>query len=114
MNPRIVELSKIALMKPLACLLIALTLWSQFDDTLLATELSSPSAPLASGDDDEFLPARRRESEEHVAVRRPAEPIRAKRPASGTRSARSSRPVAHPITTAFAPPPLYLLMSLQI
>ncbi len=101
-------------MKRVAYLLVLLLISAQVDD-LWAVAPVSPSAPLA--DDDEYLPPQRRSREEvSVADEGPAFVGLEPQTADFTlvRSGKSGVPSRWHLTTPFGPPPLYVLMSLQI
>jgi hypothetical protein len=52
-----------------AYLLIFLSIWSQFDDVLLATFPTVPSAPLTDDDDDEYLSVGREQGRKWASAR---------------------------------------------
>jgi hypothetical protein len=97
-------------MKRLAYLLLLLLISAQVDDTWAVAPVS-PSAPLA--DDDEYLPSQWRAQEECPPRQGPVlvglEPQTADLPL-----VRRGVPLEWGRTTPFAPPSLYVLMSLQI
>jgi hypothetical protein len=100
-------------MKQLAFLLILLVFWAQVDDSIIAVAL--PSAPLTEAEDDEYLPSQRQVRGEEESFRRPQPvsngPIPLTAAFAGVR--RGVAP-AWDLAVPFAPPPLYVFMSLQI
>ena len=101
-------------MKLATYLLIFLSIWSQFDDSLLAPLPTSPTAPLID-DDDEYLPAEQGErGEQSSPLRSPA--LAVLDPKAGTfpptclgRGVPSGANLSGP----FGPSSLYVFMSLQ-
>ena len=97
-------------MKPLICLLTLLLALAQFDDCWAA----APPSDSPAADNDEYLPAQRRPREQRPSSRH--------RPAPGAATLRQAAPSevsggvppGPGLTTPFAPPPLYVFMSLQI
>jgi hypothetical protein len=100
-------------MKLLTHFLIALTIWSQFDDALLLPESTVVSTQLTGSEDNEFLPAKRADHEERVVAHRWAEAVCPNPQAAAVSYSQCGETSAETVTTAFAPPPLYMFMSLQ-
>jgi hypothetical protein len=99
-------------MKRLSYLLILLLLSAQVDDAW-AVSPNLPSAPLAD-DNDEYLPAQRRAQGEQSSSRQ--KPVFAgRKPQTADCSpVRRGVPPEWSLTAPFAPPPLYVFMSLQL
>ncbi len=98
-------------MKWFAYLLIPLLLSTQVGDAL-AVAADEPSAPLVD-DDDEFLPVQRRPREEESVPDPGQIVVRLNPPTANHPPARRGRSFEWDPTTPFAPPPLYVFMSLQ-
>jgi hypothetical protein len=98
-------------MKRVACILICVTLWAQFDDVLLPVTpvLQATSLP---GDEDEYLPAKRQAREQCPASRR-LQLFSGVKPRAAVPHLRKD--VSSPSKlTAHSSPSLYVFMSLQI
>jgi hypothetical protein len=98
-------------MKRLAYLLIFLTFWAQFDDLLLTPASAFQSAP---SDDDEYVSSGGQEQQEWFGPRRQPPSVSVKPQAADFPLVRREVPSEWKLTTPFAPPPLYVFMSLQI
>jgi hypothetical protein len=103
-------------MKRNAYLLVFLTCWVQFDDSLLlALPWAGQSAPLPSNDDeDEYLPATGQEREEQSILRRQPQSVRVKAQAADSTLVGNGLPSEWNLASPFAPASLYVFMSLQI
>ena len=99
-------------MKRIACLLVFLTCWAQFDDVLLPLALGAQSAPVPD-DDDEYIPSNSREQETRSVGRQRLGLVCLKPQPCIFASVRSGFPSEPTPTTPFAPPPLYVFMCLQ-
>jgi len=100
-------------MKRITYFLISVTLWAQFDDVLLAPASTILSAPLAS-DDDDYVSSVDQEEQSWLAsmgqrqsVGVPPQGVDLFHVGTSLRSECKS-------ATPFAPPPIYVFMSLQI
>jgi hypothetical protein len=100
-------------MKRIAYFLISLTLWVHFDDVLLAPASALESAPLPS-DDDEYVACEGQGSQKQFGHRRQPPAVSANAQAVHGPLVRTGMPSAWHLTTPFAPPALYVFMSLQI
>ena len=98
-------------MKRLAHFLILLLLLAQVDDAWAVAPVS-PSAPITD-DDDEYLPAQWRLRDEQSSGQEPAF-VGVKPQTADFPLVRRGVPLQWNLSTPFAPPPLYLFMSLQI
>jgi hypothetical protein len=99
-------------MKRVAYLLVLLLIAAQVQDTW-AVALDLPTTPLAD-ENDEYLPVQRRRRGEQTAFR-PKPVLNAlKCPAADFCFVPRGVPSEWNPTTPFAPPPLYIFMSLQI
>jgi hypothetical protein len=101
-------------MKRHAYFLVILTFWAQLDDVLLPLASASQSTSLASDDEDECLPSKRKDEEELFSVRRQPHAANLITPAGDVVFIPRDVPSDCNVTTLFTPPPLYVFMSLQI
>jgi hypothetical protein len=95
-----------------AYLLILLMISAQVGD-VWAVDPDMPSAPVAD-DNDEYLPAKRQRREEESASDQGPMFVGLKSPTADFPLVRRGVPFDRNLTTPFTPPPLYVLMSLQI
>jgi hypothetical protein len=100
-------------MKWRASFLVLLLIWAQVDDYWAAGPVL-PSAPLADDDDDEYLPSQRRPLEEECSARQKPVFAGLKPQTADVPLVRRGGPSEWNLTTPFTPPPLYVLMSLQL
>jgi hypothetical protein len=102
-------------MKRLACFLILLLITDQVDDAWAAAP-DQPVAPLAADDDydDDYLPAQRQSGLEQPPTGHERAFLGRNPQAPELSSRRRDWPLGWDLTAPFAPPPLYVLMSLQI
>jgi hypothetical protein len=100
-------------MKRLASLLILLLLMSAQVDDLWADAAVLPSSAPPAADNDEYLPAQRRQEKQSAPVPSPAPDAVALHQAVLSLAPRGVPSERSP-TAPFTPPPLYVLMSLQI
>jgi len=89
-----------------------LLIWAQVDDFWAAARVL-PSAPLA-GDDDEYLPAQRRPQQQECSPHQKPVFVGLKPQTADLPLVRKGVPAEWNLTTPFTPPPLNVLMSLQI
>jgi hypothetical protein len=99
-------------MKRLAYLLVLLLISAQVDDYWAVAPVSS-FAPLADDNDEYMPPQRRTQGEEHSSHQKPVF-VGLKPEIADFPLARRGVPPERDLTTPFAPPPLYVFMSLQI
>jgi hypothetical protein len=101
-------------MKRITYFLVSMTIWAQFDDVLLAPASVVLSAPLAS-DDDEYVPSEGREEQSWLISLPQRQSVGvASEAVAPFRGGMSRRPCEWEFATPFAPPPIYVFMSLQI
>jgi hypothetical protein len=102
-------------MKRLACFLILLLITDQVDDAC-ALAADAPGTPLAADDDydDDYLPAQRQSAPEQRPAGQPPAFLGRSRHAATPSCRRTGLPPGWDRTAPFTPPPLYLLVSLQI
>jgi hypothetical protein len=95
--------------------LVLLLVWAQVDDAWAATPLSPLAAPLADDADEEYLPAESQQHREQWAQGQAPAPPGVRPETGGVSSGIPQRgPSAESRAAApFAPPPLYVFMSLQ-
>jgi hypothetical protein len=98
-------------MKPLAYLLLLLVISAQVDDYWAAAPIL-PSTPPA--DDDEYLPSQPRPQEQACSACRTPEFVGLKPQPADFPFLETGVPSQWNLITPFAPPPLYVFMSLVI
>jgi hypothetical protein len=100
-------------MNRLVYLLILLLMSAQVDDWWAVTP-DSPSAPLAADDNDEYLPSQlRTQGDQSSSLQKPV--FDGLKPQTADFSlVRRGVPSGWNLSSPFAPPPLYVFMSLQI
>jgi hypothetical protein len=98
-----------------AYILAFLTFWVQFDDLLLAAlSTAGQSAPLPGSNEEEgFLPPKRQARPQQSSLRRQPKTARPKAQAAVPNLVGKCLPSKWNLATPFAPPPLYVFMSLQ-
>jgi hypothetical protein len=103
-------------MKRNAYLLVFLTFWVQFDDSLLlALPSAGQSASLPSNDEEEeYLPATGQERQEQSSLRRQPKSVSVKAQAADSTLVGNRLPSEWNLAAPFAPASLYVFMSLQI
>jgi hypothetical protein len=102
-------------MKRLACFLILLLITDQVDDAC-ALAADSPGTPLAADDDhdDDYLPAQRQSALEQPPSGQQPAFLGRNRHLATLSCRRAGLPPGWDLTAPFTPPPLYVLVSLQI
>jgi hypothetical protein len=98
-----------------AYFLAFLTFWVQVDDLLFAAlSRAGQSAPLpSSNEEEEFLPPNRPERPQQSSFRRQPKSARLKAQAAAPSLVGKCLPSEWNLAAPFAPPPLYVFMSLQ-
>jgi hypothetical protein len=101
--------------KGAAYFLVLLLVWTQADDAWAATPLSPLASPLADDADEEYLPVESQQHREQWAQGQAPAPPGVLPDTGGVSTGRPQRgPTAESMAAApFAPPPLYVFMSLQ-
>jgi hypothetical protein len=100
-------------MRRITHFLIFATLWSQFDDVLLAPASAILSAPLAS-DDDDYVSSVGQEEQSWLASMGQRQSVGVTPQGVDLLHVRTSLRSECKLATPFAPPPMYVFMSLQV
>lgn len=100
-------------MRRLTYFLIAVTVWAQFDDVLLAPASTILSASLAS-DDDDYVSSGGQEEQPWLVSMERREPVRVTPPGVDLFHVGKIPRSECKFATPFAPPLIYVFMSLQV